>query len=294
MTSHLRIARPVNDLERASRMYQAGLGLSVVGSFEGHDGFDGVMLGVPGAAHHFEFTVCRSHPLAPSPTPEDLVVLYEPDEERWSATCERMAEAGFREVASFNPYWDRLGRTFEDHDGYRVVVQNAAWENVSEAGIDVRPDELSERDLDHLRAVFGIAEDAARRGNAPFGARLVAADGSILAEAGNRVATTGDPTAHAEIVLIREASSTEHGTLKAATLYTSAEPCAMCAGAISWMGIGRVVFGIGAARVRELHGAVPSEPGVPGRVVLARAAYGPGVIGPALEDEGAERLFGSR
>jgi catechol 2,3-dioxygenase-like lactoylglutathione lyase family enzyme len=129
--AHLRIARPVSDLRRASALYCDGLGLDVVGSFEGHDGFDGVMLGLAGAGYHFEFTACRPHPVRPCPTPEDLVVFYLPDAEAWEAACRRMAGAGFREVESFNPYWGVRGCTFEDGDGYRTVLQNAAWENAN-------------------------------------------------------------------------------------------------------------------------------------------------------------------
>ena len=68
-------------------MYCRGLGLRVVGNFENHDGFDGVMLGFDGADYHFEFTHCRAHPVAPAPTPEDLVVFYVPDAEQWQAAC---------------------------------------------------------------------------------------------------------------------------------------------------------------------------------------------------------------
>lgn len=108
-------------------MYRDGLGWALLGSFEGHDGFDGAMLGPPGGAWHVEFTVCRHHPVAPAPTPEDLVVLYLPGEAEWKAACERLVAAGFRAVDSFNPYWSVKGRTFEDADGYRTVLQNAAW-----------------------------------------------------------------------------------------------------------------------------------------------------------------------
>ena len=108
-------------------MYCHGLGLSVLGRFVDHDGFDGIMLGIAGADHHFEFTHCRSHPVHPAPTVEDLVVFYLPAHAEWQAACARMLEAGFKAVASFNPYWDVSGRTFEDHDGYRIVLQNATW-----------------------------------------------------------------------------------------------------------------------------------------------------------------------
>ena len=110
-------------------MYCRGLGYVVLGSFEDHDGFDGVMVGAPGGAYHFEFTFCRAHPLKPAPTAEDLVVLYLPQDEDWESACRRMLAAGFRPVASFNPYWDVRGRTFADDDGYRVVLQKAEWSN---------------------------------------------------------------------------------------------------------------------------------------------------------------------
>lgn len=129
MTHHLRIARPVSDVGRATRMYTTGLDLRVLGSFEDHEGFDGVMLGREGVPHHFEFTHCRSHAVSPSPTQEDLVVMYIPDPVEWQAACARMEAVGFVVVASFNPYWDVRGRTFEDPDGYRVVLQNADWVN---------------------------------------------------------------------------------------------------------------------------------------------------------------------
>lgn len=127
MATHLRIARPVSDLARSVDMYCRGLGYVMLGSFEDHDGFDGVMVGAPGSAYHFEFTCHRAHPVRPTPTVEDLAVVYVPDIDEWQAACARMIDAGFRPVAAFNPYWDRCGRTFEDGDGYRVVLQNADW-----------------------------------------------------------------------------------------------------------------------------------------------------------------------
>ena len=123
---HLRIARPVSDLSSARRMYCRGLGLRVIATFDDHQGFDGVMLGVPGAGYHFELTHCRTHPVTATPTPEDLAVFYVPDPAEWNRICDDMLAAGFKRVAAFNPYWDRLGRTFEDFDGYRVVLQNAS------------------------------------------------------------------------------------------------------------------------------------------------------------------------
>lgn len=115
-------------------MYCEGLDLRVVGSFEDHEGFDGVMLGPAGAGFHFEFTHCRTHPVVPTPTPEDLCVFYVPGAADWNAACARMLAAGFTQVASFNPYWEARGRTYVDPDGYRVVLQNEQWAQVEPPG----------------------------------------------------------------------------------------------------------------------------------------------------------------
>jgi hypothetical protein len=125
MHYHLRIARPVTDLASTQSMYCRGLGLNVLGSFVDHAGFDGVMLGSPDVPYHFEFTACRHHPVAPSPTVEDLTVFYIPDCSIWQDACTRMKSAGFVQIAAFNPYWDLQGCTFRDSDGYRIVLQNA-------------------------------------------------------------------------------------------------------------------------------------------------------------------------
>jgi hypothetical protein len=124
----LRIARPVSDLARAERLYKTALDLDVLARFEGHQGFDGVMLGQARMAWHFEFTYCHTHPVKPSPTVDDLVVLYEPDVQKWQALCAKFETEGFVRVASFNPWWDVSGRTFEDFDGYRIVLQNGNWD----------------------------------------------------------------------------------------------------------------------------------------------------------------------
>jgi len=99
----------------------------VLSKFENHEGFDGVMLGNPNAPYHFEFTRAHEHRVGRAPTQDNLVVFYLPDADEWRAAVERMRDAGFAPVASFNPYWDRKGVTFEDPDGYRVVLQNEAW-----------------------------------------------------------------------------------------------------------------------------------------------------------------------
>lgn len=123
----LRVARPTDNLAAIAAMYAQGLGFAELGRFADHAGFDGVILGHPGAPYHLEFTAQRGHRAGSAPTREHLLVFYEPDASAWEASCARMLAAGFRAVASLNPYWDARGKTFEDLDGYRVVLQNAAW-----------------------------------------------------------------------------------------------------------------------------------------------------------------------
>lgn len=123
----LRVARPTDNLEDVVDFYQRGLGLSILYRFEDHDGFDGVMLGREGAPYHFEFTRAHRHAAGRAPTADNLLVFYLPDSEDWKAIVRSMRDAGFNPVAAFNPYWDRDGLTFEDPDGYRIVLQHAAW-----------------------------------------------------------------------------------------------------------------------------------------------------------------------
>lgn len=126
---HVRIARPVSDLARAGAMYCKGLELEVLGSFENHNGFDGIFLGNVGMQYHLEFTSCRTHPVQPSPTQEDLLVLYIPDQENWNDACANMLVAGFVETSPFNTYWSVNGRSFLDSDGYCTVLQKSQWIN---------------------------------------------------------------------------------------------------------------------------------------------------------------------
>ena len=123
----MRVARPTDRLDEVVRFYVVGLGLEKLGSFEDHEGFDGVMVGTPGALYHLEFTHQRGHAVGNAPTAENLLVFYLPDQDEWTSALDRMEAAGYKSVPSLNPYWDLNGRTFEDPDGYRVVLQNAAW-----------------------------------------------------------------------------------------------------------------------------------------------------------------------
>lgn len=123
----LRVARPSDDLDALLPFYEQGLGFRVLARFEDHDGFDGIMLGQDGAPYHLEFTRARGHTAGRAPTADNLLVFYIPDRADWLAAVDRMRAAGFQPVEAFNPYWDRLGATFEDPDGYRIVLQQATW-----------------------------------------------------------------------------------------------------------------------------------------------------------------------
>ncbi len=123
----LRVARPSDNLDALLGFYQAGLGLELLYRFADHAGFDGVMLGRPGWPYHLEFTRAHGHAAGRAPSADNLLVFYLPDAAEWRAAVQRMRDAGFPPVPSFNPYWDRDGLTFEDPDGYRVVLQQAAW-----------------------------------------------------------------------------------------------------------------------------------------------------------------------
>ncbi|QPC92257.1 VOC family protein [Mesorhizobium sp. INR15] len=129
MTSNptLRVARPTDNLEAVIHFYEQGLGLKVLYRFEDHDSFDGVMLGREGAPYHLEFTRAQGHAAGRAPTQDNLLVFYLPDTGDWNTAVQSMRDAGYQPVPAFNPYWDRDGLTFEDPDGYRIVLQHAAW-----------------------------------------------------------------------------------------------------------------------------------------------------------------------
>ena len=158
----MRVARPTDHLAEITRMYTNGLGLSTLAAFSDHDGFDGVVLGHEGQPYHIEFTSQRGHEVGMAPTQDHLLVFYLPDLEEWENRCARMIEAGFRRVPSYNPYWEVRGRTFEDVDGYRVVLENAAWSHPPEY-------EIAPARLYDLPSLAGIELAAARLlvGHAP-------------------------------------------------------------------------------------------------------------------------------
>ena len=124
---HLRVARPSDNLDAVVKFYRDGLGFPVLNEFTDHNGFDGVMLGHQGADYHLEFTRKHGHKVGKAPTEDNLLVFYLPDETDWKRAVDQLERHGYRPVKSFNPYWDKKGKTFEDPDGYRIVLHHASW-----------------------------------------------------------------------------------------------------------------------------------------------------------------------
>jgi tRNA(Arg) A34 adenosine deaminase TadA len=149
----------------------------------------------------------------------------------------------------------------------------------------------ADADLLYLRRAIALADRAKASGRHPFGALIVSAQGEVIAAAENRaVGPDSDATGHAELEAVRLASRTHSPeSLADATLYSSAEPCAMCAGAIYWSGIGRVVYGLSETRLLALTGAHAENPtlALPCREVFARGQRPVAIVGPLLEDEAA-------
>ncbi|KUP97504.1 nucleoside deaminase [Thermobifida cellulosilytica] len=142
---------------------------------------------------------------------------------------------------------------------------------------------LDDADMRHLRRCVELAAQALEAGDEPFGSVLVAADGTVLAEDHNRVAS-GDPTRHPEFALARWAAEHLDQTQRAAaTVYTSGEHCPMCAAAHGWVGLGRIVYAASSAQLTdwlaELGAPAPPVRPLPVREVVPGVA----VEGPAPE-----------
>ena len=134
--------------------------------------------------------------------------------------------------------------------------------------------------------VLGLAQLSREQGHHPFAAMVVSAAGEVIAQAMNDSST--DRTAHAEMNALRLASQRfSTAELADATLYSSAEPCAMCAGGAYWSGVGRVVYALSEASLLALTGNAPENPtlSLPCREVFARGWRAIEVIGPLREDE---------
>jgi tRNA(Arg) A34 adenosine deaminase TadA len=146
---------------------------------------------------------------------------------------------------------------------------------------------MDENDLRFMRVAIDVARKARDKGNHPFGAVLVDEQGHILMEAENTVVTEKDCTGHAETNLMRQASRKyDSDFLARCTLYTSTEPCPMCAGAIFWGNVRRVVYGLSEEGLYEMVGEDAEEVlYLPCRELFGKGRKPIEVIGPVLEEE---------
>jgi tRNA(Arg) A34 adenosine deaminase TadA len=147
---------------------------------------------------------------------------------------------------------------------------------------------MDKRDEAFLRRAFAVARRAVEHGNLPFGAILVDARRDVVLESENTSITEHDLTAHAEVMLMHAAARRfEPAYLNQCTMYTSAEPCPMCAGAVYWAGVRRVVYGIDILSLDAVIGADPLNPTprLRAAAVLAGGKFPIALEGPALVEE---------
>jgi tRNA(Arg) A34 adenosine deaminase TadA len=147
---------------------------------------------------------------------------------------------------------------------------------------------IDERDAEFLRRAFAVARRSREGGNYPFGSILVSAAGEVLLEAENTVVSEDDCAGHAEVNLMREATRRfPPEVLAQSVVYASAEPCAMCSGALFWGGIGRLVYGLSKKRSSAVERDKQAGPqlALGCREVFAAGDRRIEVEGPALEDE---------
>lgn len=151
--------------------------------------------------------------------------------------------------------------------------------------------ELTTEDTYHLRAVIERSWQARRDGSYPFAATVVDENGTVLSETtNNSTGPDGDPTQHAELLAVTAAVRwVGVKALSRVTLYTNVEPCAMCAAAAYWAGVGRVVYALSEKRLHQLTGDHPGNPtmALPCREVFSRGQRAVTVIGPHLQEEAA-------
>jgi tRNA(Arg) A34 adenosine deaminase TadA len=150
---------------------------------------------------------------------------------------------------------------------------------------------LTAIDATYLRDAIRMSAVARARGNRPFGAVVISKQGELLAEAYCNTTETGDCTGHAETTAIRMLSPNQsRAVLAEATLYSSAEPCVMCAGAIFWSGIQRVIYGIDAERLRVFRGELleQKDAALSCRDVFTASSHVIECLGPALVNEASQ------
>ncbi|MDH7791410.1 VOC family protein [Ochrobactrum sp. AN78] len=120
----IRFARPTDKFSEVVTFYRDGLGLPELGSFADHAGYNGIMLGLPGKSAHLEFTEHQAGSPCRAPSEDNLLVIYIIDENTYERLNCRMQEKGYAPVEPENPYWIDRSFTYEDPDGWRVVICN--------------------------------------------------------------------------------------------------------------------------------------------------------------------------
>ena len=149
----------------------------------------------------------------------------------------------------------------------------------------------NDRDIRYLRRAIALAKQSRAGGHHPFGAVVVTDDDKVLVERESRKERGGDATQHSELEAVRAVSAQySKDILSRSTLYTSTEPCAMCATAIYWTGVGRVVFALAETGLLRYTGSHNENPtlDLPCREVFARGQKKIVVDGPLLEDEAGQ------
>ena len=125
--AQVRIARPTDKFEEVIDFYENGLGLKRIGDFQGHRGYEGVILGLPDVHYHLEFTRHIDGSPCPAPTKDNLLVFYIKNKQEIETVARRLEKMGYPEVEPENPYWEEKGVTIEDPDGWRIVLMNRSF-----------------------------------------------------------------------------------------------------------------------------------------------------------------------
>lgn len=120
----VRIARPTDQIEELEKFYCDGVGLQKIGSFTGHRGYTGLLIGMPDSSYHLEFTQHIEGSPCPAPSKDSLLVFYMPNVITIETIAKRLEGMGYPKSAPENPYWEERGITIEDPDGWRIVLMN--------------------------------------------------------------------------------------------------------------------------------------------------------------------------
>lgn len=124
--AQIRVARPTDQIQKIEEFYCQGLGLKKIGSFQGHRGYEGIMIGLPGFDYHLEFTQHKDGSPCPAPTKDNLLVFYIPNRESIEEITGRLNNMRYDTVLPENSYWKESGVTIEDPDGWRIVLMNTS------------------------------------------------------------------------------------------------------------------------------------------------------------------------